>query len=101
MRRYKIAFLASIAIAVIFISTLIGVRNITAAEPAKMEGIEDVAQSFEDFKIPAVDAEIKEKYIFPLVEAFDQKKNAYMLIKKVIEKVEKSFTDENVDLSSI
>ena len=53
MRRYKIALFASITISTIFVGTLIGLRIIAASSPAKIEGIEDVAQSFDDFKIPA------------------------------------------------
>lgn len=56
---------------------------------------------FEDFKIPTIDARIKAKYVTPLIEAFRQKSNAFILIKNVRAKVEESFTNENVDLSII
>ncbi|MBO4458197.1 MAG: erythromycin esterase family protein [Butyrivibrio sp.] len=52
MRRYKAALLACIMMTTIFIGSLVFFRNTTAFSPKKIEGIEDVAQSFEDFKIP-------------------------------------------------
>ncbi len=56
MKRYKVVFFTCIIAAVAFICTLVGIRSSKAFSPErKMEGIEEIGQSFADFKIP-VDA---------------------------------------------
>ncbi len=56
---------------------------------------------FSDFKIPQVTQDIREKYIIPLGSLFERKGDSYKIIKKVKEKVEKSFTDATVNLNEI
>ncbi len=53
VRRYKIILLASVATMAVFIGLLVGFRNTKAFSPEKkIEGIEDVAISFNELKIP-------------------------------------------------
>lgn len=56
---------------------------------------------FNDFKIPQITPEIREKYIIPLGTLFERKCESYKMVKKVKTKVEKSFTDSTVDLTEI
>ena len=55
---------------------------------------------FRDFKVPTIDENILEKYIIPLKKAFENKHVAYDIIKKIREKVEHSFTNASIDLTS-
>ena len=54
MRRYKIILFTCIAMIAVFICLLVGIGNSKAFSPEKkIDGIEEVGQSFADFKIPA------------------------------------------------
>jgi type I restriction enzyme S subunit len=56
---------------------------------------------FDDFKIPEINDEVMADYINPLKNAFEKKRTAYETIRAIKDKVEKSFTDTNVDLTKI
>lgn len=54
MKRYRYVFLISIAVSVIFIAMLAGLKCTKAfSAEKKLEGIEEVAQSFDEFEIPS------------------------------------------------
>lgn len=56
MRHYKTIFFTCITLVAVFVCLLVGIRCSKAFSPErKMDGIEEVGQSFEEFKIP-VDA---------------------------------------------
>ena len=49
--------------------------------------------------IPEITDEIKEKYIIPLEQAFKKKREGYDTISKIKAVVEKSFTNNDVELN--
>ena len=56
---------------------------------------------FTDFKIPKMGDSEKKDFIDPLKKAFTDKRTAYETIQLIKQKVEKSFTDESIDLTTI
>lgn len=54
---------------------------------------------FKSFMIPEITDEIKEKYIIPLEQAFKKKREGYDTISKIKAVVEKSFTNNDVELN--
>ena len=53
---------------------------------------------FEAFAIPEITHDVKAKYIDPLEQAFDKKRDAYIKIAKIKAVVEESFTNPAIEL---
>ena len=82
MKRYRIVFLASITVAVVFIALLVGFKytNAFTAEK-KLTGIEDVAQSFSGLQIP------KDVRVVGIGEATHGNREFQLAKRDVLEKV--------------
>ncbi len=82
MKRYRIVFLASVIVAVVFIALLVGFKytNAFSAEK-KIEGIEDAAQSFSKLQIP------KDVRVVGIGEATHGNREFQLAKRDVLEKV--------------
>jgi erythromycin esterase-like protein len=82
VKRYRIIFLASITVAVVFIALLVGFKytNAFTAEK-KLTGIEDVAQSFDELQIP------KDVRVVGIGEATHGNREFQLAKRDVLEKV--------------
>lgn len=56
---------------------------------------------FEDFKIPNINDDFRSKYILPMKSLFQEKWDAFKVIRRVKEKIERSFVDKEIDLTRI
>ena len=57
------------------------------------------ADFFGAFAIPEIADDVKSKYIDPLGQAFDKKRDAYMKIAKIKAVVEELFTNPSINLN--
>ncbi|MBE5832455.1 MAG: erythromycin esterase family protein, partial [Butyrivibrio sp.] len=82
MKKYRMVFLASVTIAVVFIALLVGFKytNAFSAEK-KLEGIENVAQSFDELQIP------KDVRVVGIGEATHGNREFQLVKRDVLEKV--------------
>ena len=82
MKRYRFVFFVSIAISVIFIAMLAGLKCTTVfSAEKKLEGIEEVAQTFEEFEIPS------DVRVVGIGEATHGNREFQLVKKDVLEKV--------------